>query len=96
MPVVCTMLPSIPELIEDGKTGFIVLPKSPEAIVEVLIKLSSDRKLREQVAEAGLRVIKEKFDVRRNAEFLRCIFENGRWKMEEGTSDLEIRKEDRK
>ena len=70
VPVVCTMLPSIPELVEDGKTGFIIPAKDPAAIAVILEKLCRDEALRKRIGEAGRKVAEEKFDMVKNAEKL--------------------------
>lgn len=76
VPAVCTMLPSIPELVEDGKTGFIIPAKDPAAIAVVVEKLYRDEELRKRIGEAGRKVAEEKFDVVRNAEKLKQLFES--------------------
>ena len=74
VPIVCTMLPSIPELIEDGKTGFITPPKDPKAIADILEKLYRDEAIRKQAGEAAQAVIEDKFDTVKNAQRLKELF----------------------
>ncbi len=76
VPVVCTMLASIPELIEDGKTGFIVPHRDPAAIALAIEKLYINEDLRRQVGEAARKVVEEKFDIVKNAQRLKELFEN--------------------
>ncbi len=76
VPIVCTMLPSIPELVEDGKTGFIIPAKDPSAIAVIIEKLYRDSELRARIGEAGRKVVEEKFDVVANALRLRDLFNN--------------------
>ena len=76
IPVVCTMLPSIPELVEDGKTGFIIPPKNPTAIADTVSKLYSDEPLRKRVARDALKIVEEKFDTVKNAAQLRELLMN--------------------
>jgi glycosyltransferase involved in cell wall biosynthesis len=52
-PVVATRVGAIGELVEDGKTGFLVPPKDPKALAEALNKLLRDDKLRKQMGENG-------------------------------------------
>jgi glycosyltransferase involved in cell wall biosynthesis len=73
VPVVCTMLPSIPELIEDGKTGFIIPAKDPAAIAVIVEKLCLDEALRKRMGETGRKVVEEKFDVVKNSEKLKQL-----------------------
>jgi colanic acid/amylovoran biosynthesis glycosyltransferase len=76
VPVVCTMLPSIPELVRDGETGFVIPAKDPTAIAVAVKKLSQDDALRNRIGEAGRKVVEEKFDVAKNAKALKELFES--------------------
>ena len=67
VPIVCTMLPSIPELVQDGETGFIIPAKDPAAIAVIIEKLYRDPELRKRIGEAGRAVVEQKFDVVDNA-----------------------------
>lgn len=77
VPVICTMLPSIPELIKDGETGFIIPSEDPVAIAVILEKLYREPELRKKVGQAGRRIVEEKFDVVKNAQNLKKLFERG-------------------
>ena len=50
-PVVVTNVGSIPEIVDDGITGFVVPPKNPEALAEAIVKLLKDDKLRKRMGE---------------------------------------------
>ena len=43
----------VPELVEDGVTGFLVPPKDPDALAGALQKLIADPELRRRMGEAG-------------------------------------------
>jgi len=59
LPVVATAVGGIPELVIDGKTGFLVPPKDPEAMATAIIKLINDERLRKKMGRAGYwRIIK--------------------------------------
>jgi glycosyltransferase involved in cell wall biosynthesis/peptidoglycan/xylan/chitin deacetylase (PgdA/CDA1 family) len=74
VPVITTTLPSIPELIQDRETGFIVPEKDPQALAEQLIRLFHNRGLSQQVGERGWEVVKNKFDAKKNALSLTGLF----------------------
>jgi glycosyltransferase involved in cell wall biosynthesis len=57
-PVVVTNVGSIPEIVDDGVTGFIVPPKNPEALAEAIIKLLKDEKSRKQMGENAYKKLK--------------------------------------
>jgi glycosyltransferase involved in cell wall biosynthesis len=57
-PVVVTNVGSIPEIVDNGITGFIVPPKNPEALAEAIVKLLKDEKLRKQMGENAYKKLK--------------------------------------
>jgi len=52
-PVVATNVGSIPEVVEDGRTGYIVPPKNPEKLAEAIIDLLRDKEKRREMGENG-------------------------------------------
>ena len=58
-PVVVSRMGGLPEVVEENVTGFVVQNKNIQEAAEVLIKLISDKNLREKIGKAGReRVIK--------------------------------------
>ena len=57
-PVVVTDVGAIPEIVDDGVTGFIVPPKDREALAEAIVKLLKDEKLRKQMGENAYKKLK--------------------------------------
>jgi len=53
LPVVATRVGGVPELVEDGVTGFLVPPRDPDALAAALQKLLNDPELRRRMGEAG-------------------------------------------
>jgi glycosyltransferase involved in cell wall biosynthesis len=62
LPVVSTDVIGPRESVENGTTGFLVRPKSAEAVREALLKLVSNKSLREQMGAKGRVRVIEKFD----------------------------------
>ena len=60
-PVVVTDFGSVPESVEDGKTGFVVPPRDPEALAQAVIRLLRDERLRKQMGENAYKKLKEDF-----------------------------------
>jgi len=54
-PVVVTNVGSIPEVVDDGKTGYIVPPKDPEKLAEAIIDLLINREKRREMGENAYR-----------------------------------------
>jgi alpha-maltose-1-phosphate synthase len=52
-PVVVTDVGSLGEVVDDGRTGFLVPPASPEALADAIVRLLRDEKLRRQLGESG-------------------------------------------
>jgi glycosyltransferase involved in cell wall biosynthesis len=73
-PVVCTRLPSLVELMEDGEHGLYVPERDPAALAEALRALASDPARRRAMGESGRRKVEALFDARRNATTLEALF----------------------
>ena len=56
-----TRIGAIPEIIEDGVTGFLVEPNDPRELADRMIELFSDRERLRNMAEAGYRAAKRKW-----------------------------------
>lgn len=67
-PVVVTNVGSMPEVVDNGKTGFIVPPKDSEALAEAIIKLLKDDKLRKEMGETAYKKMKEELSWDKIAE----------------------------
>lgn len=53
VPVAATTAGGIPEVVEDGVTGLLVLPRRPEALAAAIIRLIDDKALAARLAEQG-------------------------------------------
>lgn len=70
VPVVCTRLPALAELLEDGVSGVYVPEDDARALAATLRALFADPARRERLAEAGYRRVTEHFDIDRTVERL--------------------------
>ncbi|MGE0681508.1 MAG: glycosyltransferase [Candidatus Binatia bacterium] len=73
-PVVCTPLPSLSEVIEDGQQGLYVPERSPAALADALEKLASHPEFRQTMGEAGRKAIEKLFDTEHNVATLEALF----------------------
>jgi glycosyltransferase involved in cell wall biosynthesis len=85
--IVVTNVGSIPEIVDDGVTGFIVPPKDPVALAEAIIKLLKDEKLRREIGENAYKKLKRDLSWDKIAEKTIEVYkeainehENKRWK----------------
>ena len=67
-PVVVTNVGSIPEVVDEGKTGFIVPPRDVNALADALIKLLKNEKLRKKMGENAYKKMKEELSWDKIAE----------------------------
>jgi len=73
-PVVATRVGGIPELIEDGETGFLVARGDTAQIADRILKLLASTDLRRRLGEAGRRVAHAKFDLKKNVAQLLQLY----------------------
>ncbi|SRR6266545_1866245 len=74
-PIVATKVGGIPELVADETTGFLVERGDSVAAAEKLDRLVNDATLRRKLGEAGCKVVREKFDLKRNVAQLIRLYE---------------------
>ena len=71
LPVVATRHSGIPEIVEDGVSGFLVDERDVSALADRLGELAGNSALRERMGAAGKAVVTEKHDIRKlNADML--------------------------
>jgi glycosyltransferase involved in cell wall biosynthesis len=60
-PVVASNTSSLPEIVRDGVDGLLVAPHQPQALAEALLGLVHNADLRQQLGQAGLQRVRERF-----------------------------------
>lgn len=61
LPCIGTTVDAMPESIRNGKNGYVVPPKDPEALAEKIITLLSNQELMKKMGEEAHRCVKEDF-----------------------------------
>ena len=74
-PVVATRVGSLPELIQEGQTGFLVEPQDSAALADRIIRLLQNRILADQMGEAGRRMIHARYTVQQMIRQTERLFE---------------------
>jgi glycosyltransferase involved in cell wall biosynthesis len=70
LPVVCTDLPAIRELVTDRIDGLLVPPGEPSRVADAIAELVDCPTLRRELGDRGCRRVADIFDVRVNVEWL--------------------------
>jgi glycosyltransferase involved in cell wall biosynthesis len=74
IPVVTTAITGIPELVQDGVSGFLVRPGRVDELAERLAQLLTDPSLRATMGRAGRRKVVAEYDSEHNARELAQLF----------------------
>lgn len=74
-PVVASAAGGVPELIEDGRTGFLTSPGDPTALAARLIPLLRDTELRGQIGQCAQASAKERFSLQGHVNAMSAIYE---------------------
>jgi glycosyltransferase involved in cell wall biosynthesis len=73
-PVIGTRVGGIPELVDDGETGFLVPRGDVKEMADRILALLADPALRARLGEAGRRKAATRFDLRRNVSQLLGLY----------------------
>ncbi len=75
LATVATPVGGIPDVIEEGKTGFLVPVDDPEALANILIRLIDDMPLKQQIGQQGRQLIEDTYSMEKYANSLMKIYE---------------------
>jgi glycosyltransferase involved in cell wall biosynthesis len=73
-PVVATRIAGVPELVEDGVSGYLVAPANEVELAGALERLASSPETRERMGAAGRQKVVADFDAQRCAGQLAELF----------------------
>ena len=63
-PVIATRVGGIPEVIEDGKSGFLIEKRSPQQLAEKVLMIAANPALSKSLGEKGRQIAREKFELK--------------------------------
>jgi glycosyltransferase involved in cell wall biosynthesis len=67
-PIIATAVDGVPEILENGKTGLIVPPGDPAALVQAVLKLLTDREAAAGLGDMARKLVPPRFPLRRMVE----------------------------
>lgn len=74
LPIVATSVGGVPEVVIDGKTGFLVPPREPEMLGEKVSLLLSNKELRHEFGSAGRAMVEDQFSMQRMVRQLEELY----------------------
>jgi glycosyltransferase involved in cell wall biosynthesis len=75
VPVVATSVGGLPDLVQEGKTGWLVPPRNPEALARAILNALDDRGEARRRAMEGQKLARALFDVERTARDVAAIYD---------------------
>ena len=75
VPVIATKVGGVVDIIDDGKTGLLVMPKDIEAMAREVMRLLKDKPLGEKLAQEALTKLKENFTLEHMASRTLQVYE---------------------
>lgn len=76
LPVVATRVGGVPEVVREGITGVLVLPRDPVALAAAILRLADDSGLRERMGKAAAAYVREHFPSERMTGIYKRIYNN--------------------
>jgi glycosyltransferase involved in cell wall biosynthesis len=70
LPLISTTIGAIPEIVEDGRTGFTVPVRDVDALTTALRRLVVDSDLRHRLGDNACELVRERFDADTNVGLL--------------------------
>jgi glycosyltransferase involved in cell wall biosynthesis len=75
-PVISTNIASIPELIEDGKSGILVEPRNSRELANEISELLGNDELRKKLGRKGKKKVESEFNINQEVDKLLSVWEN--------------------
>ena len=75
VPVVATRVGGVVEIIDDGKTGLLVMPKDPEGMAKAVMRILSDTQLAQIIVEGSQKRIDERYTIKHMADATLAVYQ---------------------
>jgi glycosyltransferase involved in cell wall biosynthesis len=76
VPVVGSRSGAIPEIVEDGKTGFLATPLDPASFADAIERLVRDGRVRRDMGRRGLERVRQHFPTAKSVEGMLQVYES--------------------
>lgn len=76
IPVIVSRIGGLPEVVQDGETGFLVPPENVNALAEKIELLASDENLRRRMGKAGREFVRKNYDWTENAKIMERLYDS--------------------
>lgn len=63
IPIVASRVGGIPEVVVDGRNGFLVSPRNPQELADKILKLLNNENIRIRMGKEGKKMVRESFDI---------------------------------
>lgn len=74
LPVVSTTVGSIPDVVQDGRTGFVVPPRNADALAERILTLLDDPARRTEMGRRGRALVEQEYSLSRMLDRLEDVY----------------------
>ena len=74
-PCIASKITSIPEVVEDGRSGLSVEPQRPDQLANAILSLINDPGRRQAMGTRGRQIVEEKFSINVNIRLLENLYE---------------------
>jgi glycosyltransferase involved in cell wall biosynthesis len=75
VPVIATSIGGPPEILDDGREGFLVAPRDPEAWAAAIARFAESPTLAQEMGRAGRRRVEESFSLDRHISAMLSVYE---------------------
>jgi glycosyltransferase involved in cell wall biosynthesis len=76
VPVVSTTVGSIPDVVIEGETGFVVAPRDGMALAERILQLCEDAGLRARMGTNGRTLVKRSYSIDKMLDRMETVYRN--------------------